>query len=83
MHNLMHIYYCIEYLFNISFNTHLILVYYVLARFSSRRQSLRAATGSLEENMLPLLRYRLTSMKFSIELSRRGPDDMKTVTKNE
>ena len=25
--------------------------------FPSRRQSLRAATGSLEENMLPLLRY--------------------------
>ena len=79
----MHIYYCIEYLFDTSFNTHLILVYYVLARFSSRRQSLRAATGSLEENVLPLLRYRLISMKFSIELSRRGPDDVKTVTKNE
>ena len=25
--------------------------------FPSRRQSLRAATGSLEENVLPLLRY--------------------------
>ena len=29
--------------------------------FPSRRQSLRAATGSLEENVLPLLRYRLSS----------------------
>ena len=29
--------------------------------FPSRRQSLRAATGSLEENMLPLLQYWLSS----------------------
>ena len=29
--------------------------------FPSLRQSLRAATGSLEENVLPLLRYRLSS----------------------
>ena len=29
--------------------------------FPSRRQSLRAATGSLEENVLPLLRYWLSS----------------------
>ena len=36
-----------------------------LRAFPSRRQSLRAATGSLEEssleNVLPLLRYRLSS----------------------
>ena len=33
IHHLIHIYYYIKYLFNPSFDTHLILVYYVLTRF--------------------------------------------------
>ena len=39
--------------------------------FPSRRQSLRAATGSLEENMLPLLRYWLSSIVKKVLMLRR------------